>query len=209
MHVDKVQRVVTCLGRLQLAATLGAGVTKLHLALEQLCAGAADPGHHWLLYPPLLQGGNLDHAEIVPHHAFGALIRRQHRCAVSADHRHDSAHQRVLILSSKLSQHHDQLDLWDVLVAQAVVRQRGSREDITADGDPCAAEKDSTQVYLHELHQKEMLVDKAASRSYVQTFIEPICCAGQDVVHLIGHAAGFGDKAHRSRPVQLACDNVV
>lgn len=153
MHVDKVQRVVTCLGRLQLAATLGARVTKLHLALEQLCAGAADPGHHRLLYPPLLQGGNLDHAEIVPHHAFGALIRRQHRCAVSADHRHDSAHQRVLILSSKLSQHHDQLDLWDVLVAQAVVRQSGSREDITADGDPCAAEKDSTQVYLHELHR--------------------------------------------------------
>ena len=47
----------------------------------------------------------------------------------------DSAHQAVLVLAAQLAQHHDELDGADVLVAQAVVRQRGTREHVAADRD--------------------------------------------------------------------------
>lgn len=48
-----------------------------------------------------------------------------------------SSHQGVLVLASKLSQHHNELDLGDVLVAQAMVRQSGTWEDISANSNTC------------------------------------------------------------------------
>jgi len=44
-------------------------------------------------------------------------------------------HQRVLVLPPQLPQHHDHLDLGDVLVADAVVGQRAAGEGVAADGD--------------------------------------------------------------------------
>jgi len=40
-------------------------------------------------------------------------------------------------LAAQLAQDDDHLDLRDVLVPQAVVRQRGAREHVAADGDAC------------------------------------------------------------------------
>lgn len=45
--------------------------------------------------------------------------------------------QAVLISSSQLAQHHNHLDLWDVLVADAVVTQGGAGEGVTTDGNAC------------------------------------------------------------------------
>ena len=41
------------------------------------------------------------------------------------------------------------------------------------------------------------------------TFIQAVCGAREDVVHLVGHATGLGHEAHRAGPVQLAGGNVV
>ena len=49
----------------------------------------------------------------------------------------ERVHQGVLVGAPQLPQHHDNLDLRDVLVAQAVVAQGGPREAVPPDGDAC------------------------------------------------------------------------
>ena len=39
-------------------------------------------------------------------------------------------------------------------------------------------------------------------------FVKSICSPGQNIVHLVGHAARLGYKAHRARAVQLAGNDV-
>lgn len=56
------------LSRLGLAARFGASMAKLDLALEQLGAGAADPGYHWLLDFALLQCSHLRQPQITQDH---------------------------------------------------------------------------------------------------------------------------------------------
>ena len=57
-------------------------------------------------------------------------LRLEQLCTGAADPCHnrftnlarlEGVHQAVLIVTAKLAEHHDELDVWDVLVAQAVV----------------------------------------------------------------------------------------
>ena len=124
------------------------------------------------------------------------------------------AHQRVLVLAAELAQHDDHLDLRDVLVAQAVVRQRGPREHIPTDGNACAQtvptplplclhehtgaaagtsalrHLNSRQGCFADQHRRQLHSRGAqcAGRRWV-TLIEAVGGAREDVVHLVGHAA--------------------
>ncbi len=70
--------------------------------------------------------------------------RRAHQAAAAAAPGHGrskegarGAHQGVLVGAAQLAEHHDELDLRDVLIAQAVVGERGAREYVATNGDAC------------------------------------------------------------------------
>lgn len=44
-------------------------------------------------------------------------------------------HQAVLVVAAELAKNHDELDVWDVLVAQAVIRQGAARKNISPNGN--------------------------------------------------------------------------
>ncbi len=59
----------------------------------------------------------------------------------------------------------------------------------------------------------QQVVDKGSSRVSIttngNTFVNTICCQGDDVVELVGHAARLGNIADGAFAVQLGGDNVV
>ena len=117
---------------------------------------------------------------------------------------HACAHQGVLVLAAQLAQHDDELDLRDVLVAQAVVRQRGPREDVAADRNACMGPQPSALPTCMRCRNLSIQMsseasfqcrcsqnagDKLVGGASALTLIEAVGGARQHVVHLVGHAA--------------------
>jgi hypothetical protein len=82
-------------------------------------------------------------------------------------HRAIESYQGVLVLATQLAKDHNELDLGYILVAQAVIRKCGTREDIAPDGNACSV----TVSLLASLH---VLWSEGSMQEAARTFIQPV-----------------------------------